>query len=214
MYRRSLPKLVWYRLTQWVVGGIARVYFRFRRQGTGNMPNTGSVVLLATHQSYLDPLLIGCFMPRPIGYLARDTLFAGILGPLIRAYDAIPIDREGGGLAGIRATLKRIKQGDAVLMFPEGTRSEDGKLQPLKPGFIALVRRGKASIVPLGIAGTFDAWPRGKKFPAPRRIAMVCGESIPPEELAGLNDEALLELVTEKLAECFSEARHLAGYKL
>ena len=212
MYKRSLPKLIWYRLTQWVVGGLARVYFRFRRRGVANMPDTGPVVLLATHQSYLDPLLIGCFMPRPIGYLARDTLFTGILGPLIRAYDAIPIDREGGGLAGIRATLKRIKQGDAVLMFPEGTRSTDGKLQPLKPGFIALVRRGKASIVPLGIAGTFEAWPRGKKFPAPARIAMVCGESIPPEELAGLDDESLLALVAQKLAECFDEARELAGY--
>jgi 1-acyl-sn-glycerol-3-phosphate acyltransferase len=213
MYRRSLPKLIWYRLTQWVIGGTARVYFRFRRRGVANMPDTGPVVLLATHQSYLDPLLIGCFMPRPIGYLARDTLFTGILGWLIRAYDAIPIDREGGGLAGIRATLKRIKQGDAVLLFPEGTRSEDGQLQPLKPGFIALVRRGKASIVPLGIAGTFEAWPRGKKLPAPRPIAMVCGESIPPEQLAGLDDQALLSLVAQKLAECFKEARQLAGYE-
>lgn len=212
MYKRSLPKLIWYRLTQWSVGGFARIYFRFRRRGTDNMPDTGPVVLVATHQSYLDPLLIGCFMQRPIGYLARDTLFTGILGPLIRAYDAIPIDREGGGLAGIRATLKRIKQGDAVLIFPEGTRSEDGQLQPLKPGFIALVRRGKASIVPLGIAGTFEAWPRGQKLPVPRPIAMVCGQSIPPEELAGLDDEALLALVAEKLAECFAEARELAGY--
>ncbi len=211
MYNRSLPKLIWYRLTQWVIGGLARVYFRFRRRGVANMPDNGPVVLLATHQSYLDPLLIGCFMPRPIGYLARDTLFSGILGPLIRAYDAIPIDREGGGLAGIRATLKRIKQGDAVLIFPEGTRSTDGKLQPLKPGFIALVRRGNASIVPLGIAGTFEAWPRGKKLPAPVRISMVCGESIPPEELAGLDDESLLALVADRLAECFGEARELAG---
>lgn len=213
MYQRSLPKLLWYRLTQWVVGGLARVYFRFRRRGVGNMPATGPVVLLATHQSYLDPLLIGCFMPRPIGYLARDTLFTGILGPLIRAYDAIPIDRDGSGLAGIRATLKRIKQGDAVLLFPEGTRSEDGQLQPLKPGFIALVRRGKASILPVGIAGTFEAWPRGQKWPAPRPIAMVCGQAIPPEQLAELDDEALLALVAEKLAECFAEARQVAGYE-
>ena len=133
------------------------------------------MVLLATHHSYLDPLLIGCFMPRPIGYLARDTLFTGLLGPLIRSYDAIPIDREGGGLAGIRATLKRIKQGDAVLMFPEGTRSPDGKLQPLKPGFIALVRRGKASIVPLALAGTFESWPRGENGRDPPRVGLVCG---------------------------------------
>lgn len=214
MYRRSLPKLLWYRLTQWVVGGVSRVYFRVRRRGMKNMPAEGPVVLLANHQSHLDPLLIGCFMPRPLGYLARDTLFQGILGPMIRAYDAIPIDRDGSGLAGIRATLKRVKQGDAVLMFPEGTRSQDGKLQPLKPGFIALVRRGKASIVPLGIAGTFEAYPRGSKFPAPRPVALVCGKAIPPEELAKLDDDALLDLVAERMADCYAQARHVAGYGL
>lgn len=214
MYRRSLPKLLWYRLTQWVVGGVSRVYFRVRRRGMKNMPAEGPVVLLANHQSHLDPLLIGCFMPRPLGYLARDTLFQGILGPMIRAYDAIPIDRDGSGLAGIRATLKRVKQGDAVLMFPEGTRSQDGKLQPLKPGFIALVRRGKASIVPLGIAGTFEAYPRGSKFPSPRPVALVCGKAIPPEELAKLDDDALLDLVAERMADCYAQARHVAGYGL
>lgn len=213
MYRRSKLKLLWYRLTQLVLGSVTRIYFRVRRRGVDNMPATGPVVLLATHHSYLDPLLIGCFMPRPIGYLARDTLFTGLLGPLIRSYDAIPIDREGGGLAGIRATLKRIKQGDAVLMFPEGTRSPDGKLQPLKPGFIALVRRGNASIVPLALAGTFESWPRGKKWPRPARVGIVCGTAIPPNEVAGLDDQALLALVADRLAACFAEARTLAGYE-
>lgn len=213
MYRRSLPKLLWYRATQWVVGGAARVYFRIRRRGMHHMPNSGPVVLLANHQSHLDPLLIGCFMPRPLGYLARSTLFTGTLGPLIRSYDAIPIDREGGGLAGIRNTLKRIKQGDAVLMFPEGTRSPDGQQQPLKPGFIALVRRGKASIVPLGIAGSFEALPRGSTVPRPKRIALVCGAATPPDALAELDDQALLELVARQLVECTAEARRIAGYQ-
>lgn len=213
MYRRSLPKLIWYRLTQWTIGGMARVYFRLSRRGMDRMPAAGPVVLLANHQSHLDPLLIGCFMPRPIGYLARDTLFKGVLGPLIRAYDAIPIDRDGSGLAGIRATLKRIKQGDAVLMFPEGTRSLDGNLQPLKPGFIALVRRGKASIVPIGIAGSYEALPRGQSLPSPKPIAIVCGEPVPPQQLADLNDDDVLQLVADQLAKCVGQAQSLAGYR-
>ena len=212
MYSRSLPKLLWYRTTQWVIGGLARVYFRVRCRGMHRMPATGPVVLLANHQSHLDPPLIGCFMPRPLGYLARDTLFSGPLGPLIRSYDAIPIDREGSGLAGIRNTLKRIKQGDAVLLFPEGTRSQDGRLQPLKPGFIALVRRGKASIVPLAIAGSYEALPRGRSMPRPMPIALVCGEPIPPALLADLEDEALLDLAASHLADCLAEARRVAGY--
>lgn len=212
MYRRSLPKLIWYRFTQWTIGGMARVYFRLRRRGMNRMPAAGPVVLLANHQSHLDPLLIGCFIPRPLGYLARDTLFKGILGPLIRAYDAIPIDRDGSGLAGIRATLKRIKQGDAVLMFPEGTRSPDGQLQPLKPGFIALVRRGKASIVTIGIAGSYEALPKEKSFPSPKPIAIVCGSPTSPEQLAELDDDALLQLVARQLEDCVREARCVAGY--
>ncbi|QDU58535.1 lysophospholipid acyltransferase family protein [Aeoliella mucimassa] len=212
MYRRSLPKLIWYRLTQWVIGGFSRFYFRLRRRGHHNMPPTGPVVVLSNHQSYLDPPMIGCFMPRPIAYLARDTLFRGILGPLIRAYDSIPIDRDGSGLGGIRATLKRIKLGDAVLMFPEGTRTPDGRLQSLKPGFIALVRRGKASILPVGIAGSYEAWPRGRKLPAPKKIALSYGEAIPPEAIAELDDDALLELVALRIATCFAEARQMAGY--
>lgn len=211
MYQRSFAKLVWYRLTQWCIGGVARVWFRLRRRGIDRVPGSGPAVLLSNHQSHLDPLLLGCFIPRPIGYLARDTLFKGLLGPLIRSYDAIPIDRGGSGLAGIRATLKRIKQGDAVLLFPEGTRSEDGQLQELKPGFIALVRRGKAAIVPLAIAGSYEALPRGANFPRPKPVALVCGESIPAEELASLDDAALLALVSERIAACHAEAKTLVG---
>lgn len=211
MYKRSLPKLLWYRLTQWCIGGVARVWFRLRRRGVNRIPATGPVVLLSNHQSHLDPLLLGCFIPRPIGYLARDTLFHGALGPLIRSYDAIPIDRDGGGLAGIRATLKRIKQGDAVLLFPEGTRSLDGNLQELKPGFIALVRRGKATIAPLAIAGAYEAMPRGANFPRPRPVALVCGECIEPAEIAELDDTALLELVADRLAASHQQAKQLLG---
>ncbi|MGI9457594.1 MAG: lysophospholipid acyltransferase family protein [Aeoliella sp.] len=207
MYKRSLPKLIWYRLTQWVFGTLARIWFRMRCSGLANMPATGPVVLVANHQSNLDPLLIGCFIKRPLGYLARDTLFTGILGPLIRAYDAIPIDREGTGLAGIRATLKRIKQGDAVLLFPEGTRTQDGRIRPLKPGFIALVRRGKASILPVAVAGAFEALPRGRVVPRPVLIALDCGEAIPPDVIADLDDEALLDAVTARMLECYERAR-------
>lgn len=211
MYHRSTPKLVWYRVSQWVLGGLARVWFRARRQGHGNVPATGPVVLLANHQSHLDPVLIGVFAPRPLSYLARDTLFRGILGPLIRSYDSIPIDREGGGLAGIRATLKRLKQGDAVLMFPEGTRSPNGELQPLKPGFIALVRRGGASIVPVGLAGAYEALPRGGVVPRPVRIAVDYGQPILPATIAQLDDAELLAVVAERMAECLARTRRLAG---
>ncbi len=211
MYQRSFPKFVWYRLTQWAFGLPARGWFRLQCHGLANVPATGPVLLVSNHQSHLDPVLIGCFVHRPLGYLARATLFKGFMGPLIRAYDAIPIDREGMGLGGIRATLKRIKQGDAVLLFPEGTRTKNGELQPLMPGFLALARRGKATVVPIAISGAFEAMPRGRLLPRPVRIALVGGEPISPEAAAELDDEAFLAEVAKRLTEGLAEAHRLAG---
>lgn len=211
--QRSLRKRLWYRLTQYVCGGFFRVWFRLRRSGHRGVPMTGPAVFVCNHQSHLDPVLVGVMCRRQIAYMARDTLFTGILGPLIRSYDAIPIDREGTGLAGIRATLKRIKQGDAVLLFPEGTRSPDGQIGPLQPGFIALVRRGKAAIIPVAVDGPFQALPRGALVPRPVRIGLCYGQAIPIEETASLSDETLLELVNARIRECKREAALLAGRK-
>ncbi|MEM9185190.1 MAG: lysophospholipid acyltransferase family protein [Planctomycetota bacterium] len=209
--QRPLWKRLWYRLTQYVAGAFFRVWFRLRRSGHHGVPSAGPAVLVCNHQSHLDPVLVGVMCRRQICYLARDTLFTGALGPLIRSYDAVPIDREGTGLAGIRATLKRIKQGDAVLLFPEGTRTPDGQLQPLQPGFLALVRRGKAAIVPVGLEGPFQAMPRGALLPRPARIGLCYGDAIPIEQADTLSDEALLQLVEERMRACCTTAARLAG---
>jgi len=193
------------------VGGAALVYFRLRRAGHKRVPLEGPAVFVCNHQSHLDPLLVGVFCPRQIAYLARDTLFKGILGPLIRSYDAVPIDNQGSGLAGIRATLKRIKQNDAVLLFPEGARSWDGKLQPFQPGFLTLVRRGKAAILPVGVDGCYQAMPRGRSLPKPAKIGIYYGKAIPHAQIAKLDDDALLELVREKIVACCDQAAQLTG---
>ncbi|MEM6329191.1 MAG: lysophospholipid acyltransferase family protein [Planctomycetota bacterium] len=209
--RRPLWKRVWYRLTQYVAGAAFRVWFRLRREGHRAVPMDGPAVFVCNHQSHLDPVIVGVMCRRQIAYLARDTLFTGPLGVLIRSYDAVPIDREGTGLAGIRATLKRIKQGDAVLLFPEGTRTGDGALQPLQPGFLALVRRGKAAIVPVAVDGPYRAMPRGAVLPKPVRVGLCYGQAIPVEESSGLDDAALLALVEERIRLCLRRASQLAG---
>lgn len=189
-----------------------RILFGARIRGARKVPSSGPVVLLSNHESHFDPVLIGVFCPRQIAYMARSTLFTGLLGVLIRSYDAVPVDRDGSGLAGIRATLKRIKEGDAVLLFPEGARTQDGELQEFEPGFIALARRGSATIVPVGIDGAFEALPRGTNIPRLKRIAVCFGDPLLPESFANLSDEELLGLIREKVGAQRALAGTLTGH--
>src|SRR6185436_3601001 len=102
----------------------------------------------------------------------KNPLFAA----LIRSLNAVPIDQEGIGKDGIRTILEQLQLGRAVVVFPEGERTPDGRMLPLKPGIHLLIKRTQAPIVPVGIAGAFDAWPRGRRFPMPAPLFWPAGK--------------------------------------
>jgi 1-acyl-sn-glycerol-3-phosphate acyltransferase len=116
------------------------------------------------------------------------------------------LDREGIGLAGVKETLRRLKRGEVVLVFPEGTRTVDGRLAPLKPGFCALARRTRVPIQPMAVAGAFDAWPRWRSWPGLATIHIQYGTPLAPEEIAALDDSQLVAEVQTRLAACQREA--------
>jgi 1-acyl-sn-glycerol-3-phosphate acyltransferase len=146
--------------------------FSLRMQGKHNMPTEGPALIVANHQSFLDPLIIGLVAQRPLVYLARKTLFKNrYFAAMIRSLNAVPIDQEGVGKEGIRAILEQLSRGRAVVVFPEGERTWDGKMLPLRPGIQLLIKRTKAPIIPIGIAGAFDAWPRVRAYPLPAPLA-------------------------------------------
>lgn len=211
-YRRGPLKAAWYWLTSVAIWAVAKLLYGMRTEGRSRIPSEGPLVLLGNHTSHLDPPLVGGSARRQLSYLARDTLFVGPLGWLIRSYDAVPVDRDGSGIAGIKATLKRLKQGGAMLLFPEGTRSDDGEMKPFKPGFVSLVRRGKAAIVPVGFAGVHEVWPKGQSRPRlTGRIAIHYGEPIPFAESQGLSDDELVELAERRVRESVEAARACRG---
>lgn len=186
------------------------VCFRLRWAGSEHFPAEGAALICSNHQSFFDPVLVGLTCNRRMNYLARDTLFHNpILAPLIRYLDAIPIDREGGGLAGLKETLRRLKAGEQVLIFPEGTRTSDGEVLPLKPGFCSVTRRSKVPLVPVGLDGAYQAWPRTAKFPSLGRIAVVIGEPMPAEMIAKLSDEQVVEELSKRIRQCHAEARRM-----
>src|SRR5208282_81840 len=127
---------------------------------------TGGVILAANHASFLDPPLVGCGLHRQINFLARASLFRypGI-GWLLRKWNSVPVDRDGGGAAGLRAILDRLLAGGAIILFPEGTRTRDGKLQPARSGIGLTVIKSTAPVVPVRVFGTFPACGRHLRIP-------------------------------------------------
>jgi 1-acyl-sn-glycerol-3-phosphate acyltransferase len=206
--KRTTAQIVVYDLLRIVVRIAAVLAFRMRLKGREHIPAAGPVLVCANHQSSLDPPLIGLAFERRLNYLARQGLFEiPVLRQMIRFLDAIPIDREGTGLAGLKETLRRLKQGELVLVFPEGTRSEDGEMAPLKPGVIAVARRCHAPLLPVGLDGAYDVLPRTSVLPRPAVVHLVIGEPITPEEVASLDDESLLAELERRIRACHAVAR-------
>lgn len=191
---------------------IASVAFGFRTEGQHHLEFEGGGMLLATHQSLLDPVLIGMVPNRRLNFLARKTLFKNsLLGFLIGLLDAIEIDRERGGLAGLREMLNRLQKGEMVLLFPEGTRSSDGKIGDLKPGFIPVARRSQVPLIPIAIVGAYDCLPRGAKIPTTQPIAVVFGEPIPISVYMPMSDAEILETLAKRLKQLHDRAKELVN---
>jgi 1-acyl-sn-glycerol-3-phosphate acyltransferase len=164
------------------------------------MPEEGPVLVCANHQGYLDPILVGVAFQRRQNFLARQSLFRfAPFAWLIETLGAVPIQREGTGIGGLKESLRRLKRGQPLIIFPEGRRSEDGQLQPLQPGFIALARRGKANVLPVAIAGSFEVWPRHALIPRPGPVAVCVGKPITPAAVRQLDDEGLIRELADRL---------------
>jgi 1-acyl-sn-glycerol-3-phosphate acyltransferase len=166
---------------------------------------TGPVILAANHASFIDPPLVGSGVHRGINYLARESLFRfpGI-GWVLHKWQAVPVDRDGGGAKGLKIILDRLLQGNAIIMFPEGTRTSDGKLQPARSGIGLTVIKSQAPVVPARVFGTFEAYGRHMKFPLPKPIAVKYGRSMMFEKLraeAKVCSKARLKEIYQEVAD-------------
>jgi 1-acyl-sn-glycerol-3-phosphate acyltransferase len=206
--RRSLPNRLWQAYLKFIARLTAVGVFNIRVQGEQNVPRTGGGLVLSNHQSNLDPVLIGLSTVRRLNYVARQTLLT--FAPfrwLVNSLDAIPIDRDGSGLGGLKETLKRLKRGEMVLLFPEGTRTRDGEVHAVKPGFCAIARRAEVPLVPVALDGAFDAWPRHRTLPRRAVIHVQFGPPISPGEIASMNDDQLVAEIERRIRDCHAGAR-------
>jgi len=167
--------MVLYWLTWVAVRLLATVLFRFRVSGAHHVPKTGGVLIAANHASYLDIPILGCGMFRRAWFMGRTDLFGGPAAWLMRHMGWIPIRRERVDRTGFEEAIRRVKAGQAVVIYPEGGRSEDGRLQPGRPGVGIIVAATGCPVVPAFLAGTYDVLPPGSKWIRLRPIRVIYG---------------------------------------
>ena len=185
------------------------IFYRTRFYGQNNLPESGSIVLISNHQSHYDPPLLAVGVRRRLNFLARKTLFRfKPFGWLIDMLDAIPLDINGIGFAGIKESLKRLKNGEIILVFPEGGRTWDGNIAPFLQGSVTLAQRTQSAILPAALSGCYEVFPRTEKYPALwGKFRVVYGKLIPYEEIKDLSEEELRRLCETKVAELYQEAK-------
>jgi 1-acyl-sn-glycerol-3-phosphate acyltransferase len=207
------PNFLWVFCRFWM-----RLFFvfwlRYRVYHLERIPKEGGGLVLANHQSFLDPLLVGAAFDRQISYIARDSLFSvPVIGWILRHTYVIPINRESAGTESLRESVRRMKHGFLIGVFPEGTRSHDGSIGEMKPGFVALIRRSKLPVIPVGVAGAHAAMPRHAWFPRPRRVCVVYGEPLTYGDLEQYTkrgrEQELVALIRERIVACCEEAKEM-----
>ena len=182
--------------------------FGFRVRFTEPLPATGGLLVLSSHQSHLDPLIIGLATDRRMSSLARSSLYTfKPFGAVITALDAVPIDRKASMVTAMKQVIARLEQGAAVVMFPEGTRTGDGRLGEIKPGFALIAKRAGVPIAPVAIVGAYECWPKWRLLPRPGRIRVEFGRVIPADEVARTSDRDLTAEVVRQLAELDARGR-------
>ena len=188
-----------YMFIRFVLFLLLKIFYRFTVKGQDNIPKSGSAILVANHTSFLDPPVLGVTSRRQVFFMAKASLFkVPVLGRIMNGLSAFPVNREKADLRAFRTAFKRLKEGELVGVFPEGSRQRAGKgrLGPLLDGAALLALKSGAPIIPVGISGTDKVVPSGKHLPRFPKIHAVVGKPIRLEK-QGSNKEDTAELTKQ-----------------
>jgi 1-acyl-sn-glycerol-3-phosphate acyltransferase len=194
-----------WKFAQLLVRVWSSIWFDLKVFGIRNIPRTGGTLIVSNHQSYLDPLVLGARMPRPMSYMAKSELFTNrVFAGLIRSLGAFPVRQGAGDVRAIKETVQRLQEGRMLNIFPEGSRTEDGTIQPMESGVALVVRKAGVPIVPAAIDGSYDAWPKGKKVFRRHPIQIVFG---PPLDVTGMKGEQIIRVIDAAIRELHGRLR-------
>ena len=186
-----------YRVLKYVLlGPLLRVLFRPRIEGMENIPESGAAIVAGNHLSFSDHFVMPAILPRRITFLAKAEYFTGpgLRGRLVAAFfrgvGQIPVDRSGGkASSAIDAALKVLARGELLGIYPEGTRSHDGRLYRGRTGVAVMALRAGAPVVPCAMVGTFELQPPGRKIPRIGRVTIRFGKPLDFSRFAGMEEQ-------------------------
>jgi 1-acyl-sn-glycerol-3-phosphate acyltransferase len=203
---------LWFRFCR----GLCQIYFRLfhhiRYLGLDNIPKEGGFFIASNHESFFDPPAVGGDVERKMFFLARKSLFKPpIMDKLLPTIRALPVDQEKPDMTGLKRIIDIAKNGDGVLLFPEGSRTEDGNLQPAAPGLGLAIAKSGALVVPARIFGAFAAWPRHGKPRLFKPITVVYGKPISFKDsphVQGKNYQAISDEVMAAIGQLQVDQSH------
>lgn len=163
------------------------IFLLWRREVVGreHLIEEGGALVVANHQSFLDPPAIGSVYRSRLHYLARETLFRGFFAWLLPRIHAVPVARGKADMGSMKRIIRLLQSGEKVLLFPEGTRSPDGGLQKAEAGVGFLIAKCGVPVQPARISGSHEAWPKERKWPRPHRLRVHYG---PPIDFSGVGE--------------------------
>jgi 1-acyl-sn-glycerol-3-phosphate acyltransferase len=204
---------MFYRIVWWVVAFGFGLLYRVRMRGTEKLPRTGGYIMASSHRSMMDIPFDARLTKRPLRYMGKASLFkVPVLGPLFRTLGGFEVQRDGTDRKALRESIAMLQGGQVLLMYPEGTRQNGAKIEPLQPGAAYLALRAGVPILPVGIAGTEEIFRTHRtRIPRFARVAMVVGDPILPKPLTGsvvprAEVDALTSELHEALQRVFDEA--------
>lgn len=172
-----------YGFFHYLISVLHGMLFRGEAHGLDSLPQTGAFLIAANHISFLDPPFIGCQVPRQICYFARKTLWKpGLASWWLDMVGTIPVDRDGGqDVSAIKRVLRALQDNKGLILFPEGTRSPDGKLKAPKAGVGLIACRSQVPVIPARIFGSFEAFGKGGSLRLGTPVSVVFGRPISPK---------------------------------
>ncbi|MFW6146250.1 MAG: lysophospholipid acyltransferase family protein [Planctomycetota bacterium] len=206
---------LWYRLNRGLLRTWMPLVWRMRVFNRHVEPAAGGAVYMCNHQSFMDPVLMALALQRPMHYMARDSLFRHpLFGRLIESLNAFPVRRGTADTAALKEALRRVRRGEQVVLFPEGTRTRDGRIGRFLPGVAFVARRARATTVPVVIDGAYECWPRTRRLPRPGEIIVCYGRPYPPEAARAMSPEAFVGRVRADMIAIQADIRRRVGRPL